>query len=1233
MYRMILILVMLIVLPGVGTTAELPTGPVPGKYIVKLAPHVNIALLTQSLGKEIRLQKVAPVKVSTNLVAGEQWERIFTIESESQSLSERDIITMLGKGNIEYIEPDYFLEFFDFPNDALFHHQWYLYNNGQFYYSIKRYPGYNNDVLGGYAGTPGVDIGLSDYYQNTPTEHTRVVVAIVDSGIDFIHPELQGRFWKNHDEIPGNGIDDDHNGLVDDTAGYDVSGDVVNFFNPEGDNDPTDNFGHGTHIAGIIGADANDSGVVGIVPWVELMPVKIMPNAISSVGAAGIVYAVNEGAQVINISWGTPFESSILKDAVDFARRNNVLVCIAPGNTGDNTRFYPAAFDSTFVVGAGNSDGYMAYFSTFGSHIDIIAPGLDILSLRATGTDMYADPRIQEPGVRIIDSLYYLSDGTSMATPMVAGAAALLLSLRPDLTRAEVEDLLLRGATDVIDPFNDGDSLVGPDTITGYGYLNIGASLALLQEGSVYIAEPRHRSRFTGDIPIKIASIAGYTGGWELEYSVGLGSENWQLLASGGVVPPDSLIYVFSDLTVDGFINFRLTDDFGSSSIISVIYSRSNKLEITSPANGAELEYHIPIFGSAYGPDYDSVAVFVHEPTGAVRWIASSTGEYFDSLLFDWSVSGSDTGDFDIYVYGYFQTGVRVDSVAIHVNSAFANGWPKSIGGRGAITAITCDLNHDGHKEIALGTTQGLLLFNAEDGSLLPGFPVYSDKDMRCVPAVYDVDGDGYDEIIVTNTDGIHVLNYNGTPAISDDLLECYTGQIPYEYAYPNPTITRLRYDSEPGATPDSAIMIINKLGQILAYRMNGDPYFYGLAGLFSQFSDRISFSYGMGGGTSPFVTAANLDGDGLIEVVASYTSPYPYTGVGIFNGANGEPAFSMPEPTVVRSSYVYGTALADLDGDNLPEIITVGNDDMGLTKIWVKTHGVNDFPGWPINVSGILSWIGSYPVVADLDLDGSPEILCTFFEYDIASLYIFKADGTPYITREGRPAGEAFSAPVTFGTPGVANLVGDNYPEIIFRSGYLLPGTGPERIYILDHTAVPIPGWPKATPSRPYKVFSSRYAPLVDDIDNDGKVELVMVSDGIELLVWDFEASVEEGRNTFRFLGDNYNSGIIPTFSSPVDVGDGSHVLLPRDITLKQNYPNPFNPMTKITFSLPVKQHVRIDVYNILGQLVETVVDKEMDAGNHTILFDGSPFATGVYMYRLQAGETAITRKMLLIK
>ena len=213
-----------------------------------------------------------------------------------------------------------------------------------------------------------------------------------------------------------------------------------------------------------------------------------------------------------------------------------------------------------------------------------------------------------------------------------------------------------------------------------------------------------------------------------------------------------------------------------------------------------------------------------------------------------------------------------------------------------------------------------------------------------------------------------------------------------------------------------------------------------------------------------------------------------------------------------------------------------------------------------------------------------------------------------------------------------VANLLGDDAPEIVFRSGYIIPTTGTEKLFVLDYLGNPLPGWPVATPNRPSSVFSSSFAPLIDDIDNDGLVELLLLSDDNSLLVWDFPASFDNGANYARINGDNLNSGRFGTTRITTDIGD-NEPSLPLTVELLPNHPNPFNPSTVIEFSLPRQMAVRLDVFNVLGQRVNRLVDQDLTAGIYRVVFDGSELASGVYFYRLRTDDRTLSRKMVLLK
>lgn len=264
-----------------------------------------------------------------------------------------------------------------------------------------------------------------------------VVVAVVDAGVDFSHPDLTHARWTNPNEDcsgASNGVDDDNNGFVDDCGGWDFGDEDATPF--DGRNDE-----HGTHVAGIIAAKAdNGVGIAGIAPDVEIMDLKVndLSGAISTSSIArAIRYATDNGADVVNLSLGTlpgaTLESvAVLGDAVQYANTNGVLLVAAAGNSGislDNSAVYPASFGTPnlLVVGASTSADRRAPFSNTGSDVDLFAPGDLILSTIPGGDVVFMS-------------------GTSQASPIVAATAALLLEESSDLSPSAVIDQIVRSA-------------------------------------------------------------------------------------------------------------------------------------------------------------------------------------------------------------------------------------------------------------------------------------------------------------------------------------------------------------------------------------------------------------------------------------------------------------------------------------------------------------------------------------------------------------------------------------------------------------------------------------------------------------------------------------------------------------------------------------------------------------------------------------------------------------------
>jgi len=296
-----------------------------------------------------------------------------------------------------------------------------------------------------------------------------VLVAVVDSGCDISHPDLAGAIWTNAGEIPGNRKDDDGNGYVDDVHGWNFIQDSP---------DVRDYNGHGTVTAGIIAARHNNGvGISGVNPHALIMPVRATDfsgNGGSIELTKAIIYAVDNGARVINISIGGAHRSRAVQAALDHAHRHGVVVVAAAGNEGVDVQDYsPAGLDHIITVSSSDTQDKRSGFSNWGQGVDLAAPGVDILSLRARSSDILtlSGPKDYIPGSAVVgpDRRYYRASGTSFSAPLVSGVASLLIAGRPELTADQVRRMLLNSSDDIENP--------GWDQYSGYGLLNAARAL------------------------------------------------------------------------------------------------------------------------------------------------------------------------------------------------------------------------------------------------------------------------------------------------------------------------------------------------------------------------------------------------------------------------------------------------------------------------------------------------------------------------------------------------------------------------------------------------------------------------------------------------------------------------------------------------------------------------------------------------------------------------------------
>ena len=324
---------------------------------------------------------------------------------------------------VEYVEPNYYLWPTATPNDTHFALQWGLKNSGQ--------------AIRGQRGTAGADIEAPAAWDITQGSRD-VIIAVIDSGVEIFHPDIAPNRWYNTKELKGagnlndwrpNGVDDDGNGYVDDVVGWDF---VYNVNNPRDLNS-----GHGTHVAGIAAAAGNNGqGVAGVSWRSRIMPLAVQDYATGGLPISAIVgalaYAQKMGAQVINMSLGAYGASQTLQDAINQA--TTPVLCAAAGNDGTNNDtkpHFPSNYTNANLIAVAATDqaDKLASFSNFGpTSVDVAAPGVNIVSTYIKGSG-YA----------------YIS-GTSMASPMVAGIAALLKSQRPGLSAAQVVSVIKNSA-------------------------------------------------------------------------------------------------------------------------------------------------------------------------------------------------------------------------------------------------------------------------------------------------------------------------------------------------------------------------------------------------------------------------------------------------------------------------------------------------------------------------------------------------------------------------------------------------------------------------------------------------------------------------------------------------------------------------------------------------------------------------------------------------------------------
>jgi subtilisin family serine protease len=402
-----------------------PTDPsgrpncVPGQLIVRFRSGISTndqRELIESLGAKI-VSVIGPQREGAYLVA-------LPDGIEVRDAAER--FTRLEE--VDYVEPE-ILHYTDaVPNDSLY----------------ASYAGQPGELQRWYYNGIGNDHNLNaEAAWDITTGNSNIVIAVIDTGVSLNHPDLQANIWINQREIAGNGIDDDRNGYADDVRGWD-------FYN--NDNDPSPDLGtgngdgnvfHGTFVAGCAAAVGdNGAGVAGASWRSRIMPLKVFTSsggAPSSAIANALRYAADNGANIVNMSFGSSYTSFTISDAVNYAWSKGLLLVASAGNGNSNQPQYPARYPNVISVGGsgggsryGNGSGNItsrASFTQYGTNaVDVVAPAVDIVS-----TALYSVSDEANGWGKAGSPTYFFGNGTSFAAPLVAGEAALLMSRAQNL--------------------------------------------------------------------------------------------------------------------------------------------------------------------------------------------------------------------------------------------------------------------------------------------------------------------------------------------------------------------------------------------------------------------------------------------------------------------------------------------------------------------------------------------------------------------------------------------------------------------------------------------------------------------------------------------------------------------------------------------------------------------------------------------------------------------------------
>ena len=1054
-----------------------------------------------------------------------------------------------------------------------------------------------------------------------------VTVAVVDGGIDTRHPEFRSQLWQNGGEIPGNGVDDDMNGYVDDINGWDFSDAPTLPGSGDWkvrDNEPEDEIGHGTQVSGIIAAAANNGiGIAGIAPRCRLMPLRVSFKY-GSGGylqnddvAAAIVYAADNGARVINMSFGDTVNAFIIEDAVAYADARGCILIAAAGNEAAVGSWYPAGLETVISVAALGAERQLSDVSNFGATIDIAAPGEEILTTDLNGGFQHVS-------------------GTSMAAPHVSGVAALIVSAHPNYTNTEVRGTLIA---------TTGQLFVSP--LVGAGLLDAYAALTAPTEliaklDAVRVPTEAKESDRTGKI--EIFGSAGGVGfsAYSLEYGIGEVPDLWFPLGTSQARPQlNACLYKWetSTLTAGRYtVRLSVTSKNGEIKRDRTVVDVRHAAPLISK-HASQMWFAGDRISSVVMWETDERAIGridIFQTNGDLVSTAYSDSENLLHIV-HLSDLGIPPGAYRYRLSVENRAGfLRVDDnggvlYKIEVQDApidplyLLRGASAELGLHAVGTPV--DLNGNGKFELItaeIGTNRAKIFEIADDGTFSE---IFSFSEPFLPRAIADTDNDGRMEILCN------------PPEVTFLLEQSAQGEFPTERIWEaRGNWGRIVVDADADGSAE-IFALDNTANTILVYEADGDNSYRNTAILENP--------TGGDNGLSANLATGDFDGDGQIEILAADDDGdvfiYETTGDNRYQHTwaarldEGEPEFF---------------AGGDMNGDGKDEfaicaktgteIGTIALDDRynhWLLTVFAAEGDDRYRPVWTQGIRDVRDG-GNGMTIADVDNDGRNELCIAV----APNFYLVQHDGIDY-----RPIWH--HAATNTLNPIVADLNGDGENALLFNS---------DNVLTVFTTAIGSNGQPEhqqpAVATRRPRLRDAIYEPPNQlSVVFDSPMGVSATHAGrYRLHKYGSAGSDPEIHTPRSAILHRTGQRVLLTFPAAVfrtgthyqievgQVSDTNGAALADDartltITLSAPqlaetivYPNPAAACNQVTFDkLPIGTH--IDIYDVSGNRIASFAKTERARDKQ--VWDVSGISSGIYIYVLSSETDQRVGKLSVIR